>query len=159
MRDLLLLLLFCCFSMFCNDRNEINGLKPMNHVVLIAESPDPHCAISGPSNLVEFGRHQMLIKSSTKNQHLVKPSRNQRRINVDRVKYTRGRSVLGLLCRKVNDSACRVASHFDSYSRCLPQFDRKTDCFRNKRHVVRHMQQVVGGQVCGVARLLGPVIC
>ncbi len=50
----------------------------MNSAYYINEREDQHCAEIFPFNLVSLGRHQMWDKSSTKTQHLVKPSRNQR---------------------------------------------------------------------------------
>jgi len=62
----------------------------MNKLLYIDERPDRHCVVKGLSNLVKVSRHQMLIKSSTKTQHLVKTSRIQRQLIADKGSFDRG---------------------------------------------------------------------
>ena len=105
----------------------------MKSVLYKNEREDQHCAEIFPLNLVCLGRHQMWDKSITESHHLVNPPSNQRRINVDRV------SISGGLLRPRNRRRLAITtgaprqatSNADSYSRCFPQLDRKTDCYRN----------------------------
>jgi len=83
------------------------------------------------SHLVDFSEHQ---GNKIVPQHLVPTSllsRNQRRINVDRVSISGGFN--GSIPKRPHKGSspcwCRATSNADSYSRCFSQFDRKTDCF------------------------------
>lgn len=119
----------------------------MNSVLSINERPDPHCEESGPSNLVSLGTApdvgQSLAHTPTSSNP---PSRNQRRINVDRVSIRNsivahlisGSGHSGVVTRpcKAGDSVTTgqtwvrillsmLFTNADSYSRCF----RYLDCF------------------------------
>jgi len=108
----------------------------VNSAYCMNERANPYCTDKPLQNLVLLGRHQILCKFSTNPQYLVKPSRIQRRINVDRVSIRKG---LLRACRGAQreTEAVRYGSN-DELSRPFTNADSYSRCFRYKRRIRQH---------------------